>query len=72
MNKIFRNISASELFATNIGVSGAPIPPNGPGERNPLIKYIVIGVMFLSSCVIAYKIHRNLKQKITTKNKNDE
>ena len=72
MNKIFRNMSASELFTTNIGVSGAPIPPNGPGEKYPLIKYFVIGVMFLSSCVIAYKIHRNLKQKITTKNKNDE
>ena len=42
MNKIFRNISASELFATNIGVSGAPIPPNGPGEKNPLIKDITV------------------------------
>ena len=72
MNKIFRNISASELFATNIGVSGAPIPPNGPGEKYPLIKYIVIGVIVVTTCVMAYKIHRNVMQKITTKNKNDE
>ena len=70
MNKIFRNISASELFATNIGVSGAPIPPNGPGEKYPLIKYIVIGVILVTTFVMAYKIHRNLKQKITIKNNN--
>ncbi len=70
MNKIFRNMSASELFATNIGVSGAPIPPNGPGEKNPLIKYIVIGVILVKTFVMAYEIHKNLKQKITTKNNN--
>ena len=72
MNKIFRNMSASELFTTNIGVSGAPIPPNGPGEKNPLIKYFVIGFIVFTSCVMAYRIHRNIMQKITTKNKNDE
>ena len=70
MNKIFRNMSASELFTTNIGVSGAPIPPNGPGEKNPLIKYIVIGVILVTTFVMAYEIHKNLKQKITTKNNN--
>ena len=70
MNKIFRNISASELFATNIGVSGAPLPPNGPGEKNPLIKYIVIGVILVTTFVMAYEIYKNLKQKITIKNNN--
>ena len=72
MNKIFRNISASELFATNIGVSGAPIPPNGPGEKYPLLKYIVIGVIVVTTFVMAHEMHKNLMQKITTKNKNDE
>ena len=65
-------MSASELFATNIGVSGAPIPPNGPGEKYPLIKYIVIGVIVVTTFVMANKMHKNLMQKITTKNKNDE
>ena len=65
-------MSASELFTTNIGVSGAPSPPNGPGEKYPLIKYIVIGVILVTTFVLAHEIHKNLKQKITTKNKNDE
>jgi hypothetical protein len=32
----------------------------------------VIGVILVTTFVMAHEIHKNLKQKITTKNKNDE
>ena len=45
MKETYRTISASELFATEVGISGAPLPSNGPGRKRPLIKYIVVGGM---------------------------
>ena len=60
-------MSASELFATNIGVSGAPIPPNGPGEKYPLIKYIIVGGLIVGALALAYHLNKKSIPKIIPK-----
>ena len=62
MKETFRTVPASELFATEIGISGAPLPSNGPGRKRPLLKYIIVGGIVVGAVVLAYHLH---KQSIT-------
>ena len=57
-------VPASELFATEIGVSGAPIPSNGPGKSLPNLKY---GLMILGvgmAIYLAYRLERERIKKV--------
>jgi hypothetical protein len=63
----FSTISASELFATEIGISGAPLPSNGPGRKNPLIKYIIVGGLIVGAFALAYHLNKKSIPKIILK-----
>jgi len=67
MKDIYRTITASELFATNIGISGSPLPSNGPGRKNPLIKYIIVGGLIVGALALAYHINKKSIPKIIPK-----
>lgn len=67
MKETFRTISASELFATEVGISGAPIPSNGPGRKNPLIKYIIVGGLIVGALALAYHLNKKSIPKIIPK-----
>ena len=67
MKETFRTISASELFATEVGISGAPIPANGPGRKNPLIKYIIVGGLIVGALALAYHLNKKSIPKIIPK-----
>jgi len=59
MKEIFRTKTASELFATEIGISGAPLPSNGPGRKNPMIKYIIVVGAIFGAFALAYYINKD-------------
>ena len=63
----FSTISASELFATEIGISGVPLPSNGPGRKNPLIKYIIVGGLIVGAFALAYHLNKKSIPKIIPK-----
>ncbi|MBM3159693.1 MAG: hypothetical protein FJZ66_00025 [Bacteroidetes bacterium] len=67
----FRTVPASELFATEIGISGAQLPTNGPGRKNPLIKYIFVGGIIIGAFILAYHLQNSAPPKIK-KRENDE
>ena len=67
MKETFRTISASELFATEVGISGAPLPSNGPGRKRPLIKYIIVGGIIVGAFALAYYINKNSIPKLILK-----
>lgn len=67
----FRTVPASELFATEIGISGAPLPSNGPGRKSPLLKYIIVGGIVVGAVVLAYHLHKQSIPKIILR-KNEE
>jgi hypothetical protein len=67
MKETFRTISASELFATEVGISGAPLPSNGPGRKNPLIKYIFVGCAIIGAFALAFNLHKKSITKIIPK-----
>lgn len=67
MKDIYRTISATELFATEVGISGAPLPSNGPGRKNPLIKYLIVGGLIVGAIALAYHLHKKSIPKIIPK-----
>lgn len=70
MTEHFNLIPAEELFATEIGISGTPLPSNGPGRKNPYLKYIIVGGIVIGSIVIAYHLHKQTIPKVIPR-KND-
>ena len=64
MKDTIRTIPATELFATEIGISGAPLPTNGPGRKNPLIKYIIVGGVIIGAFILAYHLQKQTPPKI--------
>lgn len=71
MKNTYRTIPTSELFATEIGISGAPLPSNGPGRKNPLLKYIIVGGVIVFTVIVAYQLHKNSTPKIIFKKHED-
>jgi hypothetical protein len=71
MKETFRTISATELFATEIGISGAPLPSNGPGRKSPLLKYIIVGGIVVGAVVLAYHLHKQSIPKIILRKNED-
>lgn len=69
--KELNRIPAEELFATEIGISGAPLPSNGPGRENPIIKYIIVGGIVISAIVIAYHLHKKTIPKVIQRKNED-
>lgn len=67
MKDIYRTITASELFATEVGISGAPLPSNGPGRKNPLIKYIIVCGLIVGAIALAYHLNNKSIPKIIPK-----
>ena len=67
MKETFRTISATELFATEVGISGAPLPSNGPGRKNPFIKYIIVGGLIVGAFALAYCLNKKSIPKIIPK-----
>lgn len=67
MKEIYRIIPASELFATEVGISGVPLPSNGPGRKNPLIKYIIVGGLIVGAFALAYHLNKKSIPKIIPK-----
>ena len=63
MKDTIRTIPASELFATEIGISGEPLPSSGPGRKNPLIKYIIVGGVIVGAIILAYHLHQQSTPK---------
>jgi hypothetical protein len=57
-------VPATELFATEIGISGAPLPSNGPGKKAPFLKYIIVGGVIVGAVILAYNIHKHSIPKI--------
>ncbi|MBP6089715.1 MAG: hypothetical protein KA521_00550 [Crocinitomicaceae bacterium] len=67
MKETFTNLTASELFATEIGVSGTPLPSNGPGRKNPTLKYGILLGLVSGSLLLGYYIYNYHKKKDTIK-----
>jgi hypothetical protein len=66
-----RVIPATDLFATEIGISGAPLPSNGIGKKFPIIKYMIIGGIIIGVLSVAYRLHKpTLTILKPTKNEN--
>jgi hypothetical protein len=64
MKNSINRVSAQELFATEIGVSGAPLPSNGPGRKNPLVKYIIVGGILIAAVAAAIYLNKKSAPKI--------
>lgn len=64
MKETFTNLSASELFATEIGVSGVPLPSYGIGRKNPTLKYAILAGILIGTGTLAYYAYKyHIKQK---------
>ena len=64
-------VPASELFATEIGISGAPLPSNGPGRKKPLIKYIIVGGVIVGAFILAYYLQKHSTPKLIQRKNED-
>jgi hypothetical protein len=64
-------VPATELFATEIGISGAPLPSNGPGRKSPFLKYLIVGGIIVFGVVAAYHLHKAKTPKIITRKNED-
>lgn len=71
MKDTIRTIPATELFATEIGISGAPLPTSGPGRKNPLIKYIIVGSVIIGAFILAYHLQKQSTPKIIRRENED-
>ena len=71
MNESYRTITTTELLITEIGVSGAPLPTIGPGRKNPLLKYVIVGGIIIGALVLALHLHKQSFQKVIPR-KNDD
>ena len=58
MIETYRTVRASELCATEIGVTGVPLPSNGPGRKSPLLKYIIVGGIIVGAFILAYHLNK--------------
>ena len=67
----FNRIPAENLFATEIGISGAPLPSNGPGRKSPLLKYIIVGGIVVGAVLLAYHLHKKSAPKIIPRKNGD-
>jgi hypothetical protein len=65
--KELNRIPAEELFITEIGIGGNPIPTNGPGRRYPVLKYFIVGGLVVGVFTLAYYIHKQRTPKIIAK-----
>lgn len=70
MSEHFNRIPTKELFATEIAISGAPLPSNGPGRKSPYLKYVILGGIVIGFIVIAYHLHKQTIPKVIPR-KND-
>lgn len=68
MKETFTNLTASELFATEIGVSGVPLPSNGIGRKNPTLKYAILAGILIGTGALAYYAYRYHKKQIKIQN----
>lgn len=68
MKETFTNLTASELFATEIGVSGMPLPTNGIGRKNPTLKYAILAVILVGTGALAYYAYKIHKKQINIQN----
>jgi hypothetical protein len=59
MIETVRIVPTSELFATEIGISGAPLPSNGPGRKNPMIKYFIVAGAIIAAFALAYYLNKD-------------
>lgn len=64
-------VQATELFATEIGISGAPLPSNGLGRKKPLIKYMIVGGVILSAFILAYHFNKRSVPTLIQKENED-
>jgi hypothetical protein len=71
MTESYRTISTAELLTTEIGISGAQLPTNGPGRKNPLLKYIIVGGIIIGAVVIALHLHKQSFQKVIPRKNED-
>ena len=67
MNPKFTIVSQEKLFQSEIGVTGSPVPDNGPGRKNPLLKYIIVGGILILTGVVAYHITKPKESKLKFK-----
>jgi hypothetical protein len=65
-------VPATELFATEIGISGVPLPSNGPGRKNPLIKYMIVGGVIIGAFILAYHLNKQSIPKLIQKENEDD
>jgi hypothetical protein len=65
-------VPATELFATEIGISGAPLPTNGPGRKNPLIKYMIVGGVIIGAFILAYHLNKQSIPRLIQKENEDD
>ncbi len=63
MNPKFTLVSPEELIGTEISVSSNSISSNGPGRKNPLLKYIIVGGILVSVGICAYFIIKDKEAK---------
>lgn len=56
MSEQFNRIPAENLFATEIGIGGAPLPSNGPGRKSPILKYVMLAGMLVGVGMVTYYI----------------
>jgi len=67
MNPKFTIVSPEEFLSTGTGVSGNPIPNNGPGRKNPYLKYVILGGILIVTVVVAYHITKPKELKLKLK-----
>lgn len=72
MKPIYTIVPATELFATEIGISGAQLPTNGPGRNNPLIKYMIVGGVIIGAFILAYHLNKKTIPKLIQKENEDD
>jgi hypothetical protein len=65
-------VPATELFATEIGISGVPLPSNGLGRKNPLIKYMIVGGVIIGAFILAYHLNKQSIPKLIQKENEDD
>jgi hypothetical protein len=71
MIETYRTVRASELCATEIGVTGAPLPSNGPGRKSPFLKYLIVGGIVIGTVVLAYHLHKKSLPKLIPRKNED-
>lgn len=71
MKDIFNRNSTENYSQIEVGPSGNPIPPNGPGKKFPVLKYIIVGAILTLVVVAAYKLNDNKNPTILKKEEDE-